>query len=341
MIELLLVFLSFIPGMHPNNYCAMFNQSDYIGYIIGFTMLFSLLSVLLFYSSSDSIFGPILGKMFNKDKNLFLIYILLFIIGAAFGVGIGQLYEIMKHLKNYKYFIYVLTIFLIFYIIINKDLRFIIGLLISGLWGIMVIDEKYMFHIFSGMFGLVFILLKLTKFEYRNEIVIDNSNSILYFILGIVIAYLSLIFPGISSPSIFGALFVSTMNIYYYATYMGFQFTASVYYYMYTGNVRNGYVKCLNSETKLFEALIGMIIAIPIMIMIKDKIKINEMFYVLAIIIILTISYILEGWYGLIVTLGSALVSYLNIIVIKSSIDANMGVVIIPTVLLITGFLLN
>lgn len=347
LIALLATLLSFIPGMHPNNYCTMFSNSEYIGYIIGISMVLSLLSIILFYSSSDSTIGPVLGRIFSYKKEYIIFYTVLFLIGGMFGIALGQLYEVMVHLKDFRYFIYVITIFLIIYLFIQKDFRFILGVLLSGAWGILVLDERYMFHIFAGMFGLAFIFLRNHKLNETVKTTDDKKDLVLYVILGIVFGYLSLMFPGISSPSIFGSLFIwlsgPMQYIHYYATYIGFQSTASVYYYFYTNNVRNGYVVCVASETKLFEMIIGMILGILLLILIRDKLtKLNNpIIYWVVALTILIMAYQLEGVYGIFVLLGSTLISYINLNILKAGADSNMGVVIVPTLLLITSFFLN
>ncbi|MEM1700653.1 MAG: hypothetical protein QW785_01155 [Candidatus Anstonellales archaeon] len=347
--------LSFIPGMHPNTYCSLFYHSELIGYVVGFTMIMSVLGIVLFSTSSDSTVGPFVYQLFRQDRGYVYQYLLFMLIGMGFGVLIGDLYEIVQQLKNYRYFIYSIVIFIIIYILIRKNIKFTLGFLISGLWGLMVIDERYMFHIFAGMFGLVYLFNSLIdndnntgSAKLKSTNIDINIDSILYMVLGIVVGYFSLIFPGISSPSIFGSLFIAIPNpsqyIYYYSTLIGFQSTASIYYYYYTGNIRNGYVTCINSTEKLLQMFIGIILGTSVLFMIVKylgSITIPKFIYLIVVFIILGYSYISEGMFGVFITFGSAIVSYINQVSLRAGADANMGVIAIPTLYLIIRFFIQ
>ncbi|MCX8154433.1 MAG: hypothetical protein N3C61_01205 [Candidatus Micrarchaeota archaeon] len=228
--------------------------------------------------------------------------------------------------------------------------------MISGFWGLLVIHEKYMFHIFAGMFGVTYIVKNLiennqnsnknNKNEYKLEKI--QPDVLLYTIFGIVVGFFSLLFPGISSPSIFGSIFISTTNPYhyisYYSTMMGFQSTASIYYYYYTGNVRNGYVVCIDSENEIVKMLVGGLVGVLVLCFLLNhvnKIVVPKSLGLVALIIILFYSHVLDDQYGVMITLGSAFVSYINMFIIRAGPDSNMGVILFPTLLLITNFLLN
>lgn len=355
-IYIILAFLSFIPGMHPNTYCSMFNSHSMIEYVIGFAMIVSLLSIPLFYSSSDSTLGPVIGKMFRNNYNLIYVYIVFFTIGMMYGIILGGLYELTYFLKNYRIYIYLLTFFLIFYYLSRKNTIFILATLLSGFWGLLVIDEKYMFHIFAGMFGVTYIVKNLIESDKNsnknnnNEYIMEKIQPevLLYMSFGVVVGFFSLLFPGISSPSIFGSLFVSITNPYHYITYystmIGFQSTASIYYYYYTGNVRNGYVACIEKESEILRMLIGGILGIICLYIVLNyfiNINIPKWLNGIALIIILYYSYHLDNQYGILITLGSGLVSYINMYIIRAGPDSNMGVILFPTLVLITRSLLN
>ncbi|MCS7122815.1 MAG: hypothetical protein NZ908_02580, partial [Candidatus Micrarchaeota archaeon] len=230
----LMTFLSLLPGMHPNNYCSMFSSNPMIAYIIGFVMVVSVLSIIIFHSSSDSTLGPVFARIFSNNYSLVYLYIVFFTIGSMYGIVLGGLYEISYYLINYRIYVYLLTFLLILYYLSRKNSTFLLATMISGFWGLLVIHEKYMFHIFAGMFGVTYIVKNLiennqnsnknNKNEYKLEKI--QPDVLLYTIFGIVVGFFSLLFPGISSPSIFGSIFISTTNPYhyisYYSTMMGF-----------------------------------------------------------------------------------------------------------------------
>jgi hypothetical protein len=310
MIELILVFfIAFLPAIHPNNLLLLFKEN--LPLLVGF-----LIGLL-----------PISTKLYQSENINHIKYILSVLIGAGIAVLFG-LMNIYYLYKPFKFYIWILTILIFIFIIVKFDLKFLLSFIIFGIWGIIALDEKYLYHIFVGIFSIPFLLFKK---EASSQ---DNFNYKAS-ILGGIIGSISLFFPAISSASFFASILPIYAN--YYTGIIGAQYIGSVIYYFETGLIRNGYVEAFKNWYDLFYMIIGMVLGSIISSKIEiPRINLDKIKYIsLIAVLILGLYQSIEGF---IIMIASACLVYL--FKDYSSISY-LGVIIIPTIFLLLNLILK
>ncbi len=342
-----------IPGLHINTISAIMARSEILKAMIplslGIYLPLTIIPLILISSAEGSGIGSLFiikklreskasGKALETAiKSCILGGIFSFLLYLTYPNLVKISYELIEDVLYY--IVLMITLFLI--LKSNKKKAFFIIFLISGLVGIlsfsMLHSEKF-FPMFAGFFAIPS-LLQMNKISEVKIETIKTGKLILPSLIGSFLGFISVLLPGISSPSIMISIISSSSSlnpIVYLAmsySFMSSQAFNSFISYQEIGKARIGAISySKGGDYLLFFAgmAIGALFA-PILLQKVEKIKrVLSPGYIILLLLFMCLTF--EGIEGIAIM---AIASFTSIIREKEEVSgiSHLGSIIIPVLL--------
>lgn len=361
-----------IPGLHSNTLTSMMLSlgMDPVMTAYGIILMYgtycivSFLPALFLGIPDERIVLAVLPghKMVLEGKGLKALKIMVF---SAVGAGIISLFLVPFSLLAYPLVYGIIRPFLI-YILVGASVVLVgrsrtpvkaVGIfLIAGIIGKVTLGfglEDPFLPLFGGLYGISSLLTYKHKEVKRQKESRIGKGLIAYILLGVLLGWIADLLPGISSPSqmaTFSSIIVPLNNVGYLATIASIGVSQGVFALATDASIGKARVGAIVGIGELIDVkeylpmlagllFIGIGIGAGFVYLIRNKVsEISRFdmskFNVLLGIYLFALSFLVNGWVGLVVMVVSSSLGYLCI---RIGVERMMlmGVIIIPTILLL------
>ncbi len=340
LIVFIVILINLLPSIHANFLAlllAPYFSPLQIAFALGLHFILSIVPSLLYSISPEVAAAPLINKLAQHDKNK---TILIFLISALASSSLSILIPegffsfLSRLLKPYiPYIVTVLSIYFFLNLKINSKIMFIL----TGIWGLLILNDKYFLPLFTGLFAIPFLLYyekpTTQRFHYSEPKFLPHS-----IFLGFLVGIFSLLLPGVSPPSVISILvpfFKGYDFLSYYVSISSAQYILSINNYLDTGKIRNGYVVFIKHPNAPYFLILGMMAGALILFPLKIKTPESKWLRYFILTLLTITVFLLTSLEGLAILLGSSILGILAYKT-KASQPSLLGSLIVPTLYLLT-----